>query len=136
MEKRKSRSRIIAFIAEIIVILLFAAQNFAIIFPGDPMPLGAIVFAAVYAVLNFIVCVFLIRGKCLGRDETIALLWVSISILAMYIFSGVKVLVWDLVRDEVYISVNDIERLKSLALCAVEVAGRMICVRMAPRHTA
>ena len=110
--------------AEVLSLLAFWTQNFAITYPGPAMPVSAIVFAAIHTAANFALCVFLIRAGLLSKTASWVLLVLSVCSLQIYLISGGRML-FRLLEGP---SLRTVEGVKSFALCTVEIACRIACV--------
>lgn len=109
---------------EFLYLCFFSAQIFAIIFPGDPMPWGYIIFTVAYSTLHFFICRILIRKNIISRRMWKILLGTCAVMLTIYLFSGIRASL----RMFSSPSVNDIERVKALFLCMLEILYRTICI--------
>ena len=113
--------------AEVLSLLAFWTQNFAITYPGPAMPASAVIFAAIHTAANFALCVFLIRAGLLSKTASWVLLVLSVCSLQIYLISGGRML-FRLLQSP---SLRTVEGVKSFALCTVEIACRSACVCLA-----
>lgn len=113
--------------AEILSMIVFWTQNFAITYPGPAMPVSAVIFAAIHTAANFALCVFLIRAGLLSKTVSWVLLILSVCSLQIYLISGGRMLfrLWGSPSS------RTVEGVKSFALCTVEIACRIACVCLA-----
>ena len=113
--------------AEVLSLLAFWTQNFAITYPGPAMPVSAVIFAAIHTAANFALCVFLIRAGLLSKMASWVLLVLSVCSLQIYLISGGRML-FRLLESP---SLRTVEGVKSFTLCMVEIACRSACVCLA-----
>ena len=113
--------------AEVLSLLAFWTQNFAITYPGPAMPVSAVIFAAIHTAANFALCVFLIRAGLLSKTASWVLLVLSVCSLQIYPISGGRML-FRLLESPL---LRTVEGVKSFALCTVEIACRSVCVCLA-----
>ena len=113
--------------AEVLSLLAFWTQNFAITYPGPAMPVSAVIFSAIHTAANFALCVFLIRAGLLSKTASWVLLVLSVCSLQIYLISGGRMLfrLWGSPSS------RTVEGVKSFVLCTAEIACRIVCVCLA-----
>lgn len=119
--------RIAIIFVKVLSLFVFFVQNFAITYPGPPMPISAVFFAAIHSTSNFLLCIFGVRIKLLQKSISCALLFLSICILWIFLAYGFKILFMFLLAPKSCININ-LEGMKSFVLCLIEIGYRIASV--------
>lgn len=124
------KNQITILIIEILYLLLYSICNFAVIFPGEPMPLRFKVMVATFSLVNFGICILWRRRGILTNNLGYVLLGIAIFFLFTYFAGGIKTLMHYGSSQ----STAGWERIKSLLLCMEEVSFRMLCLVPKRKH--
>lgn len=113
--------------AQIVYFLLFYLLNRLMATTSAQIPRGWKVLAVVLTMVNFVVCLFLIKGKLLTKRTCKSLLLICIAFVFNYLLMGTRTL---FVLLDKHINSSP-ERLVSFFLCTAEILYRAICVAVA-----